>query len=788
MRTPYIFLLLSALSIMNIQAQTFNWEEQIITDRNETIQGFAPAEDGSATIIGFGNIFSRTTDGGESWQDAGIFTGLDAFDYQDISFSGTTGYAVAMTKFKVIDHPAGASHDLYANSPLLKTEDGGISWSLISLETMGSGTDSTLNASALGNSFVKYTSVEAISADTAYVGIYWKDVNSAVHQNVFKTIDGGESWEAILPDNGSKSISYMTVHKSHIYIAGSKTLFKVNTTTDAVTNLHPIIDEGEDDGMYFWDMSVYGDELIIPTTGDGIFVTDDEGASFSIIPNTTKAYAFYKHDANNMIALAGKNDTKATNDGGQTWTSISAGESLWNYAVIGDSIVALAKKEIYTMALSDIANGQFEWTSKPITDINGNIKAIDTVGDTVYVTGYADLFLRSTDGAQTFTEVTLPSKSDLVYNGVDIEMIGLAQGKGKSGIASTRRHKLVDYPSSGPADIYRSGFIFKTEENWATYSVVDNTLIGDKYGDNATINPNATGCYGQDFGTVECIDDTTFYTFVQWYDTLGTESKIIRGAVYKTIDGGISWDTIITNLDAKYVYGIDFKSNSGYIYGSKICLQIDKNDGTITDLYTKLTDLGAKTPSISEVTELGDHLYIMTTAKGAYISSDNGETFATINDIAGATGFVILDDNSWMTLGSSSKTRYSNDAGTTWTNCYPGSTTFSYGGIYNGDIIALCKSKIYKQSIADLDITASSLDNTKAQATINLSQTGQELQLTADHAITDCIVYSITGQVMHKSTPNSEDYSINTSSFANGIYIIFAKSNGVNNSYKVIID
>lgn len=769
-------------------AQDYNWTEQVITDRSENLQGFAIANDSTATMIGYGNIFVQSTDGGETWQNTGIFE-KDDFDYQDISFAGKVGFAVAQTAYKVIDRPAGGSPDLYANSPLLKTSDGGETWELITVAQMGDGTDSTLHPSAPGNYSVKFTAVEVIDSHTVYVAAFWKDVNGAIHQNVLKSADGGANWIPLLPDNGNNYFSAIMNYNNNLYITGNKTLYKISITNNSVSNLYPIIDKDQDAKMYIWYPTVSGTELIFPTTSDSIWVTKDEGASFTAIPNIKKGYYVYKHDANNLVILSSSDDTKATSDGGTTWSSISTGEPLWNGAIIGDSLVALANKKIYKMATTDIASGIFKWKSQTITEMDGKLKGIATSGDTSYIAAFNGFILRSTDKSKTFTPMQLPQKSDIIYASVDLDLRALGQGADGAGIASTRRHKWADY-TDGQEDVYMPGFLFSTRDNWASFTVLDDSKIGAKY-NNVSANPNQEGCYGQDYYTVECLNDSTFFTFVQWYDTATTDEKTTYARVFKTCDSGQSWDTITSDLGKGFITSICAEDSTLFIGGGNILLKSTDGGTTCTSLLNKLEALNATTPYIQAIVKQKDTLYLPTTNDGVFVSYDNGESFAVIEGVSGANGFVALDKDSWMTLGRESKTLYSNNAGKHWENCSPGASIFSYGGLFNGNIIALAKSKIFKLPIAGLDYdTPASLAPKRVIDTANITlwQTNSMLNIEAQHTINTCKLYRMNGQLAASIAGRENNLQINTSNLKSGIYIVVINTENQISRQKIVLE
>lgn len=751
-------------------ALDYNWEEQVITSKAELLQGITVSDDNTATIIGYGNVMKQSKDGGSTWNSTGIFE-KDDFDYQDISFVGNNGFAVAMTGYTIVDRPNGGYADLMANSPLLKTTDAGATWELITVKKMGAGSDSTIHPSAAGNHTVKFTAVEMIDANTVYIGVYWKDINNKVHQNALKSADGGATWTALLPDNGNNGITSILAYNGNVYITGKETLYKVNNTTNAVTNLYPVVDKDSDDAMYFWNITECNGELIFPSTLDSIRVTADEGVTFKAIPNVKGSNYAYK-DGNNIVLCGSGANTKASADGGATWTAISAGEPLWNAEVVGDSLIALGKSNIYTMATADIANGTFAWKKKNISNISAMLKGIATDGTNTYIAGWSGQLLKSTDNGQTFTQMTIPSESDIIYASVDMELKSISQGKDGNAIMSTRRQKLAKI---GTLDVYTSGFLFTTTDNWATFNVLNEKNVGAQYSEKSK-NPNAAGCFGQDYFTSACVDANTYYTFVQWFDTTGIadyKDKETYGRVFKTTDAGATWTAITEDLGNLFIYDIKVENDTVYIAGNKTLLKSTDGGATFENKSDKLTATGATDPFLWDIAIDANMLYLPTTNDGILISNDYGKTFTAHTGVSGANTFIALDNNSWMTLGSVAKCYYTNDAGAKWEGCYPGAVVFG-STILNNNIVALCKSKIYKLDIETLDAnTATSIDeNDAADSNIKVWQANEMLNVEATEVITMVNIYNVNGQLVKQSAANANNAQVEVSTLTNGIYIV----------------
>ncbi len=795
----FLFLIFSCISGITM-AQTFNWQEQVLTERSENMQNMGVADDGSATIVGYGNSFYRSTDQGDTWVESPIFYDADEFDYGTISFYGNLGFAGGSSFFKVVDRRT--SRDIYANNALLKTTDGGETWVLVTVDNIGAGEADSISLAAVGNYGNQYNVVKVINDTVVYLSANWYDVYGDRHGTIYKSTDAGETWKSVLPDNGASSIASITDFKGSIYVAGYKTLYKVNIETDEVTDLYPIlVAQNKDDNMFFVKTTIYNDnELIFPTYSDSIWVTSDEGASFkTLTPNLEKGYYVYKYDENHIVVAGGKSDTKATSDGGATWTLISVDESIWNCVVSEDSLIGLATGDIYSMAITDIAAGNFTWNYKDMEGTDGIIKGADTTNNNIFIASNGDYICKSSDGGSTYTEVTLPAKTDMVYASAQLDFMAYGQGTGGNAIATSRYYKLADFPSSDSrVDYYLPGVILVTDDNWETSFVIDDTKIGEAYGDDPSLNPFAPGCFNQDFFSAECVDKDVMYVFVSWADTTGVAyaDRTSYSRVFKTSNasyakdnkGAALWDTITPNLGSTFIRAINFEGDTGYITGNKTIYKTTDGGATLTSLVEKLTDLGATSPYVQNALFFGDTLYVATTGDSIFVSYDAGESFSVIPGVKGASDFVVVDANSWMTVGGSNACFYTNDAGTTWDGCYPGYSVYRAGGIYADNVIALSKSKIYKIAVSDLD-PATGIRERMADADngINLIQYTTEISITSDKDITQCEMYNISGQKMFAVRPSAKTYSFNTTSFKNGIYIVRVVSNNKFETYKVLL-
>ncbi len=761
-------IMFAVLIINNANSQTFEWTFQTVSEGNN-IQMVKKTEDGTAIIAGFGNTLVKSIDGGTTWTDLGVLTNADYFDYQDISIKNSVGYAVAMSSFKVVDR---VENDIVADCSVLKTTDWGQTWSLVPLNMMGTGNFDSLNISLPGNNNRKFTAVECINDDVAYVAASWNNVAGNKHSNVFKTIDGGVTWMQILTDKEGDVINSIEQFNGHIYIAGNKMLYKVSILSNTVFDLYPIVDNGSDDAMYFWNISTYNNsELIFPTTTDSIRITANEGASFYTVPGISGANVVYKHDDTTYVVGGTTTKTKGTFNNGTTWIDCSVGESIWNGGVYGDSLIALAKNDIYKMALVDIEAGNFAWAKTDISLSENMIKGMDISGGDLFLVGFSDFFASSENGGITFQSVILPPKSDMVNAGVDIDFRGLGVGADSASIITSRKYKLQDNATAD--DVFLPGVIFTTTNNWETYTVVDDTKIGAKYGSKTDVNPYAEHCSGQDYFAAECINDTVFYVYVQWSDTSAAVEEI-HGRVFKTTDNGMSWDTITSNLKNLYVTTVTFIGDNGFIAGNNVLLKTINGGESVTDLLPLLANIADNNIYINDVNMVSsDTVFVSTTSDGVFVTYNGGATFQLIPGTTGANGTYVFDKNSWLTMGTSARTYYTNNYGVDWDYCYPGTTIYGNGIVIGDTLIAPAKSGVWKLYVPSLDIGVYTNDlAANKQSNIIVYQNETVVSVVSTSEIYKCELISITGVLVNSTGVNALEHNIETAYNIPGVYIV----------------
>ena len=740
-------------------------------------------DENTAVIAGYRGTFKISTDKGLTWNNVGL---LDpGFNFIDMSFEGSVGYIVGR-KTALVKYPSGGEDDVYMSGVLLKTIDKGSSWSLIDLSAIGEGDDPGLNPNVKGCISLDPFAVLCLNDTVAMVFLHWYDVISGTkksHSAVFKTTDGGKKWTAITRDFGGAYINAIKRLGSDIYIGGNKILQKLSIENDLVEDLFPTFSIVAGSKVFVNDIRFFNNELYVQTM-TGCFISSDNGTSFSKIDGLTGGNDIFRLDSKVIINLGSSSNSRVTIDGGTTWTNCYPGNACWEIAgIFNDSLYALGSSVVFKMAVSDLKNGSYQWTSQVMGDESSNLQKMKIFDDQkAMLIGFGQFAKITEDKGQTWTNVTLPTLfTDVNYDFRSVSSLG------STGYVSSRWLKLVDYPSG--EDYYLNGLIFKTTDAWNTWEVLNTKNIGKDNPDDTSKNPTMKGCYAMDNYTVECTEANAVFVYVGWSDSISVPQTVTKHSrVFKTTDGGDSWTSVTKDFGGAIVMSMKFLGETGYLAGNKILLKTSDGGNTFTDLYPKLT-LGTDSNLVisSVVMPSVDEVYVQTSNnKGVFVTKDEGNTFSKLNGLNGGFGFVVLDNNSFMSVGSTTVSKYTNDGGATWFDCTPGTTIFAAGEVFNDSLFVLGKSNVYKVAVDDLNINTSVFELQPSNPLKVLYGTSA-LELVSDNRNIDrCMVYNLSGQLVAIRDQHDRVCRLEYNAFTPGIYIIAASVEGKKYTQKVI--
>lgn len=771
-------------SFSQVSNPVFKWKTQEISKDNN-LQGMSIHDEKTAVIAGLGKTFKITTDKGVSWNDVGLLNPI--FDFNDISISDQVGY-IAVRKVQIVTYPT-PEDDVFVNGVLLKTVDNGATWTQLDLSKIGEGTNPGINPNAIGSIALNPYSVLCINASKAMVFVHWFDVISGAkkpHSAVFKTIDGGAKWTAITPDLGNIYVNAIKKIGSDIYIGGNKTLLKASSENDVINDLFPTFSSVAGANAFVNEIRSFKENEIHVVTTAGVFVSGDGGASFTKINGTTGGNDIFKLDDNTMIVLGSSSQSKASVNGGTNWVASFPGKTIWEIpGVFNDSLYALSTSTVFKIAVSDLKAGNYKWVSKTLVPGSSILQKMYLSGvKNALIVGDKEVAKWTNDGGITWTDASVPK---VTFNGGKFDFRSISTA-GSAGYLTSRWLNLVDY-SSGE-DYFVNGLIYKTEDAWKTRKVLNNRNVGKDTPTDASKNPTMKGCYAMDNYTIECVDAKTAFMFVGWRDTVSVPKTVTKHSrVFKTTDGGDLWTAVTKDFGGAIINSIKFSGETGYLAGNKILLKTTDNGASFIDLYPKLTIGTDSNLVVSSVAMRSvDEVYFPTSNnnKGVFVTRDGGNTFTKFSGVNGGLDFVVLDNNSFMSVGSSTSNKFTNDDGATWKDCNLGVPIFAAGKVLNDSLYLLGKSNVYKVAVADLDIKTF-VAEIKSPNPLKVLYGPTALELvSAGRNIDRCMVYNISGQLMAITEPRAQNCRIEYNSFKPGVYIVAALIEGKKYTQKVI--
>jgi len=451
--------------------------------------------------------------------------------------------------------------------------------------------------------------------------------------------------------------------------------------------------------------------------------------------------------------------------------------------VFNDSLYVLAKSEVYKIKVSDLISGNYNWVKQTISPDNNihKMRAIDEYN--AILIGLGQTFKKTSDQGKTWKDISLPAVP--LYDDA-MDFAGL-RNVGDTAYACMNRIMFVDYPTTSAShDIYWSGAIFKTTDNWATYSNLDAALIGKNEGDDASKNPQLAKCNGLNTSVIEYAGNNIVLLWARWYD-VSEATKVEHSRVFKSSDSGKNWKVVSDDFGGtNYVMDIKFNGSKGYVAGNKILLKSVDSGETFTDIYPALKAVGGDQFINAITLGQGDEIFVTSTT-AVFRSPDGGASWTKFATTTGGNDFYKFDVNSFIVMGSTSKSLFTNDGGATWVNCSAGATIYEAGGVWNENFYALGQGKIYRMPVAGLALnTAISELPSKSELSVLYKASAVEL-VSPGKAIDRCQVYSVTGRLVSDTKPAANRYELPYRSFVPGIYITRTVSGGKVYTNKVAI-
>jgi len=366
--------------------------------------------------------------------------------------------------------------------------------------------------------------------------------------------------------------------------------------------------------------------------------TTDGGATWQYLTQVDSNRTFdnlnavYFKDMNNGIAVgsAGRGTIAVrTSDAGQNWIpiDIACGDALNTLNGFGDELITSGGGGIIFKTTN------FGDTWRLLTPIpNESVYSISAVNDNlIYGGGFNSIFFKTTNGGNNWE-------------------CGFLSAEGMS--SNIQSIYFVNSDIGFAAFSY--GMAAKTTDGGLTWKQVIPITTS------ATATLYSTFFLNQDYGFV-----------------VGKEGSNVD-VIYKTTDGGVSWDKK-TNLFATNLRAVVFKDlNNGIVVGEKLKASYTTNGGTTwTPSVFNTLPPGTTTPTLFGVTYSAGNNAVAVGDKLILLSSDGGSTwnYSPVTNLVESINSAkfINQNNGWAVGSRTSVPRsvgvyFTSDAGLTWNN------------------------------------------------------------------------------------------------------------------------
>ena len=552
-----------------------------------------PVDDGATFYVGAasGGIF-KTTDAGATWLP--IFDGQEMLSIGDIELSKSNTDIVWVGTGEV---NAGGGSLAYDGDGMYRSTDGGLTWESKGLPDVGS---------------VGKVLIDPSNNDVVYAGVMGPLFRKDNNRGVYKTTNGGATWEQKLFVSDSTGIVDMAMHPSNGNLLYAASWERIRRPAARQYG-------GETSGL--WRSNDGGDTWDEMTNGLPSDPLQKGRISIDISQSNPDVLFARYADANGSIQ-----GVYRTDDGGDTWTERNSSQLNnvgFHWWFRGIYIDPSDEDTLYNVdfEVQKSTDGGMNWSiAFPNVHVDQHALAFNImVPGGVLLGNDGGLYLSTNDGATSVKDVTLPitqfyrfhvdaQNDDKIYGGAqdnstirtvsgsddDWDVIfggdgfqplvdpentnviyalsqygnlgkstnnGLNFGNATSGIPNGARRNwdtpIVFDPSNSQTLYYGANRVYKTTNAAGSWTAISPDLTGGPYTGNLV------------YGTITSISVSPFSSDLIY---VGTDD----GNVWITDDGGDNWDIISTSLPNRWVTSVlasrddentVYVTYSGYRYG-----------------------------------------------------------------------------------------------------------------------------------------------------------------------------------------------------------------------------
>ncbi len=609
-----------------------------------------PIDDSDTYYVGAasGGIF-KTTDAGVTFNP--IFDDQDMLSIGDIEISKADSNIIWVGTGEV---NAGGGSLAYDGDGIYKSENAGVTWESKGLPDVGS----------IGKILINPT-----DENTILVGAMGPLFKNDINRGVYRTIDGGTTWNQVLFVSDKAGIIDMAMHPTNGNIIYAASWQRERTTENRIyggadSGLWKSVDGGTNwiemtnglptaaaqKGRISIDISQSNPNVLYARYANrnggiqGVYRTQNGGDSWQTVNSSSLTDVGFHWwfrgividpEDENIIYNVDFEVQKSTN-GGQTWSDAFPGAHVDQHALAfttqGASRVLLGNDGgLYTSSNEGVSTTKIE--TLPITQFYRMY--VDAQNDDKIYGGAQDnSTVRTTTGSATnwstifggdgFQPLVDPTNTNVIYALSQNGNLGKSTNNGTTfssalnGIPASDRNNwdtpITFDPSNAQTLYYGTNKLYRTTNAAANWTAISPDLTNGASSGNLT------------FGTIISISVSPLDSDIIY---VGTDD----GNVWVTQDSGSNWDNISSSLPNRWVTKVlADRENIGGVYVTFSGYRFGENEGHVyqsSNFGGDWSDISAGIPDIPVndiVKDINEILYVGTDI-GVIASGDNGQTW-----------------------------------------------------------------------------------------------------------------------------------------------------------------